>query len=192
MTTDSPEQKTPRAKPAKDAAPASEPAVAPKKSILRWLVPVLGGLALLVIGLFGGILIGQHTGEARGGFPPAAFNQNLRFGAGSEDQGRLEQGKLEQEKLGHGRFEAGEGELGLRERLTSGTVESIGDGSLVIKLADGSTVTVKTSSDTKVTATEKIEAGDLKVGDKVTVAGQRDGDSITANSIIEGQLLGAR
>lgn len=196
MTTENSEKKTSRRRTAEvattaaaDPAPAATStavtAPAQKKSISRWLTPVLGGIALLVIGLFGGILIGQNMAGNRGGFPAGANGQNFRFGQGNGGQGQLGQGQLRQ-------GQPGQGETGFRGGFTSGTIDSIDNGNLVIKLSDGTTMTVKTNSDTNVTTTEKIEVSDLKVGDKVTVTGQKDGDSITANSIIEGQLLGIR
>ncbi len=194
MTTENTEKKTSRRKTAEVATTAAAessptetttavPAPAQKKSISRWLTPVLGGIALLVIGLFGGILIGQHMTGNRGGFPVAANGQNFRFGQGNGGPGS--QGQF-------GQGQPGQGGAGIRGGLTSGTIDSIDGGSLVIKLSDGTTMTVKTDSDTNVITTKKIEVSDLKVGDKVTVTGQKDGDSITANSIIEGQLLGIR
>lgn len=151
-------------------APAADDSAAPgpgqktiSRSPWRWITPSLAGLAVLVIGLFGGIIIGQHTASsARGQF-------------------------------GTGQFGNGQNGIGTRTGggFTAGTIASISADSVTITLAGGSTVTVRTNSDTSVTKTDKAALTDLGVGDRVTVIGTKSGDVVTAKSIAEGGLLGA-
>jgi cell division septal protein FtsQ len=162
--------------PAAASAPASAPA--PKRSISRWLTPVLAGLALLVIGLFGGILIGQHMTSARGEFPAGAAGRTFPGGQngfpGQNGQG----------------LQGGQGIQG--GGFTSGTISSIDGDSIVIELANGTKVTVTTSDSTTVRTTEESEVSDLEVGDRISVVGQKDGDKVAARSITEGDLPGSR
>jgi hypothetical protein len=158
--------------------PAATITPAPKRSALRWITPVLGGLALLVIGLFGGILIGQHTAGARDGFASGAFGQDFRPGQGGFS--------------GAPGPNSGQGGAANRAGFTTGTISSIDGDSLVVELADGTKVTITTSDATTVATTQEGTLGDLSVGDRISVVGQKKGDDVVARSITEGGLLGNR
>ncbi|MHC5795050.1 DUF5666 domain-containing protein [Lacisediminihabitans sp. FW035] len=177
-------------------APAAVPpaaAVAPtRSSALRWLTPTLALLAVAVIALFGGILIGQHTagpGQAAGFNRPGGQFQN---GPGQPGQ---------QGQRGNGAPQGGTGQQGNATRpgvfggLTAGTIQSIDGDTITVKLRDGSTVTVKTTDSTTVTKTEKSSVSDLTSGETVIVRGAKDGSgNVSATSITEGAnaAFGAR
>ncbi|MES2094571.1 MAG: hypothetical protein V4531_12275 [Actinomycetota bacterium] len=67
-----------------DPSPANVPAQAPPRSgVRRWILPGLALLAVAVIALLGGILIGQRTGDAGS---PAGFNRpGIHDGPGKQD-----------------------------------------------------------------------------------------------------------
>lgn len=168
---------------AADPAPPLAP-VAPRGSgVLRWLTPTLAFLAVAVIFLLGGILIGQHTagpGQASG------VTRGIGLPGGQGQQGGVGQ--------------PGDGQQGNAIRpgnfggLTAGTIQSIDGSTIVVKLRDGSTVSVKTTDSTTVTRTEKSTVSGLATGETVTVRGTTDGNGVTATSIAEGATptFGAR
>jgi hypothetical protein len=149
-------------------APETVTVAAPKSNSMRWLVPTLVLAATLVVGLFGGVLIGQATASAstassgfRGGFPGAG-NATGRPGGG----------------FGGGGF-------------TTGTITTVNADSIVITTAAGATVTIKTSPTTTITQTTPAVITDFKPGQTVTAIGQPDASgTITATTIAEGQRLG--
>ncbi|MET4781101.1 DUF5666 domain-containing protein [Glaciihabitans sp. UYNi722] len=148
---------------------SSEPAGAPTTPIKkagrkRWITPLLGVVAALAIGLFGGILIGHNTASANQAGGPAGF----RGGA-----------------AGGGTAQAA------RANFTSGTIESIEGDSITLKLTDGSTLKVTTGSDTAVSKTEKSTVDDLAKGDRVAVVGKADANGdVAATSVSEGATVG--
>jgi hypothetical protein len=177
-----------------DPAPPA-PVVAPvRSSALRWLTPTLALLAVAVIALFGGILIGQHTagpGQAAGFNRPGGQFPN---GPGQPGQ-RGQQGQ--QGQPGNGAPQGGPGQQGNATRpgalggLTAGTIQSIDGDTITVKLRDGSTVKVTTSTSTTVTKSEKSSVSDLASGETVIVRGTKDGSGdVSATSIAEGATPG--
>lgn len=147
-------------------APTPQPVVAAKKSWARFITPVLALVAALVIGFFGGLLVGQNSGSGNGGQSGFPGNMGEMPGGGT----------------------GGPSGMG---GATSGTISSIDGDSITLTLADGSTVTVTTTGDTSVTATEQSSVSQLSEGDTITVLGESDADgNVAADSISEGQSLG--
>lgn len=161
-----------------NAAPAGEsPAVStvgtatvPRR---KWLTPALALLAVLVIGVFGGILIGHATASTAqasnvGGLPPG-------FGGGAGG--------------GTGGSAGGAGFAG--GGFTSGTIVSITGTTMVVKAKDGTQKTVTTSDTTRVSKTTTTTLSELTAGQSVTVIGAAgsNGD-IAATSVSEGALTG--
>lgn len=185
-----------------DPAPATTPpaaVVAPaRSSALRWLTPTLALLAVAVIALFGGILIGQHTA---GPGQAAGFNRpGGQFPNGPGQQGQQGQRGNGAPQGGPGQ-QGGTGQQGNATRpgafggLTAGTIQSIDGDTITVKLRDGSTVTVKTTGSTTVTKSEKSSVSELASGETVIVRGTKDGNGdVSATSIAEGatQGFGAR
>ena len=155
------------------------PAVAPARTgVMRWLIPTLALVAVALIALFGGILIGQHTGG------PGQFADFTRSGGLSQNGQGLRHERSQQDRPGQHGNATRPGGLG---GLTTGTIQSIDGDTITVQLLDGSTVTVKTTVSTKVTKTEKSSVSDLKAGETVAVRGAKDGSgNVSANSISEG------
>ena len=134
----------------------------PKRSIARFITPVLALVAALGVGIFGGVLIGQNTAQAAA---PSGFTPPEGFDGAPTDGGNF----------------AG--------NFTSGEITSVDGDTVTLTLDDGSTVTVTTSGDTTVSV--EGEVGDLATGDTVTVIGETDDDgNVTATSISEGAGFG--
>jgi hypothetical protein len=155
-----------------DTTPPAAGPVAPAKSprSRRWLTPVLGVIAALVIGGFGGILIGHATG---GSSSQAGQTQRAGGGAAAGGAGGRTGG-------GFGGGAAGGG-------FTAGTVVSVSGDTVTLKASDGSTVKVTTSSSTKVTESGASTVSALKAGETVTVVGTKDASgNVTATSVSEG------
>ncbi len=132
----------------------------------KWLTPALALVAVLAVGLVGGVLIGHATA-------PAARASGFSRGANGAPGGA---------RAGAARFAAG--------GFTSGTIVSISGTTLVIKAPDGTHKTVTASSTTKVSKTTSTTVSALTAGQKVTVIGPSgaNGD-ITATAISEGTPL---
>jgi len=131
----------------------------PKKKITRFITPVLALVAVLAVGLIGGVLIGQNTST----------------GAASAQGDR-------------GSFAGGEAPTGAQMGgFTSGSVVSVDGDVVTLELEDGSTVTVTTADDTTVTATVDSSVAELAAGDEITVVGEADDDgNVSATSISSG------
>ena len=156
----------PKSTPTTATAPAPGSVAAPtakKKGAARFVTPALVLVAVLGLGIFGGVLIGQNTGASAteaGGMPTRGdvAGGDLPTGAGGAMGG-----------------------------FTSGTVVSIDGDTITLETSDGEEITVTTSDDTTVTTTEESDVASLATGDSLTVTGEADdaGD-VTATSISEG------
>ena len=135
----------------------------PKRSIARFITPVLALVAALGVGIFGGVLIGQNTATSTVADTPAGFTPP------------------------EGLDGAPTGSFG---DFTSGEITAIDGDIVTLTLDDGSTVTVTASDDTTYTVTGELS--DLAVGDTVTASGEADDDgNVAATSISEGAGFGA-
>jgi hypothetical protein len=151
--------------------PGSNTPEAPAVPRRNWLTPTLALLAVLVIGVFGGVLIGHET---------ASWAQ-------ASNVGGLSRG-------GNGATGGAGGTGFAGGGLTSGTIVSITGAKMVVTAQDGTTKNITTSSNTRVSTTTTTTLSALKVGQKVTVVGATGstGD-ITATSVSEGARgFGAR
>ncbi len=161
------------------AAQPTVPAAAPKKS-RRWITPVLGIVAALVIGLFGGILIGHATAPAPQAGGRAGFSGNFQGGTGQRGAGGGT-------GFGGGAGTAGPGGGFAGGGFAAGTIVSVSGGTIVLKETSGTQATVTTTSTTTVTKTAKSTVSALKAGETITVVGQADSSgNITATSVSEG------
>jgi hypothetical protein len=136
----------------------SDTDVQPKKKATRFITPVLALVAVLAIGLIGGVLIGKSTATAAlpSGFNPASLPGGAPSGGGFGD-------------------------------ITNGTIVSVDGSTITLELEDGSSVTVSTADDTTVTQTTDASVSDLAAGDEITVVGEADDDgNVTATNISEG------
>lgn len=149
---------------------------AKKKGAARYITPILALVAALVIGLFGGVIIGHSTADAS--TPTrAGFGQGLRNG---QEGGFGGQG-------GTGGTGAQGG--GFAANFTTGTIVSVSGDTVVIKQTDGTKVTITTTGTTSVTKTTKSSVGDLATGDKITVIGTKDSSgNVKATTIADGQV----
>jgi len=133
----------------------------PKKKISRFITPVLALVAVLAVGLIGGVLIGQNTSSASTQAGPGG--QGGFGGTGTAPTGAQMGG------------------------FTSGSVVSVDGEVVTLELEDGSTVTVTTADDTTVTTTIDSSVAELAAGDEITVVGESDDDgNVTATSISSG------
>jgi hypothetical protein len=136
-----------------------------KKSAARLVTPILVIVAVLGVGLVGGVLIGQNTASSS----QAAGGMTRPDGATGEAP--------------TGDFAGG----GAGGGFTSGTVTAVDGDTVTLELEDGSTVTVTTTDDTTVTTTTDAAVSDLAEGDSLTVVGEADDDgNVSATSISEG------
>lgn len=156
-----------------DPVPAPQPA-----SGMRWLIPTLGALVAVGIGLIGGIAIGQGTASARQ-VSSSALGRQFGTGAG---QG----GSAGGSGFGGRNFAAG--------GFTSGTVVSVSGDRLVVKSPAGTDVTVTATSSTRVTKQQTVKLSDLRAGERVTAVGTPSGSNgdLTATTISEGGSFGGR
>jgi hypothetical protein len=156
-----------------DPTPPVAAAPAKKTGAARYVTPILALVAALVIGIFGGVIIGHSTASA-----------STTAGAGAGfGQGRL--GGGEGGFGGEGGTRAPGGAAG---NFTSGTIVSVSGDTVVIKQTDGTKVTVTTSGSTTVTKTTKSSVSDLATGDTITVIGAKDrSGNVAATTIADGQ-----
>jgi hypothetical protein len=151
-----------------DTTPTDTPP-ARKTALRRFITPGLAVLAALAIGVFGGILISHGTS----GTTQASSTQRGTFG-GAEGGGTP----------------GGTGATG-GGNFTSGTISAVDGDTVTLTLTDGSTVKVKTSTDTTVTKSDTAAVTDLKKGETVTVIGTTDSSgNVTATTVTEGATGG--
>lgn len=150
--------------------PARNAPIPPAAPRRKWVTPALALVAVLVVGLFGGVLIGHATAASARASNGGGFSRGANGGAG-----------------GPGGAGFGGGAGFARGGFTSGTIVSINGTTMVVKAQDGTTKTVTTSGTTKVSKTTTTTLSALKAGQLVTVIGATgsNGD-IAATSVSEG------
>jgi hypothetical protein len=174
--------------------------VAPARKVPSWLTPVLAIVAALVIGLFGGILIGKGTAPStqRAGFSQGA-GAGQGFGQGGGGTGGFrpnggQAGGQTGTQGGSGTQGGAGGTGGVAGgfgNFTAGTIQSMDGSTITIKEQDGTVVKVTTSGTTTVTTTTKSSVSKLKSGQTVVVRGAKDSSgSVAATSISEGAAGG--
>ncbi|GAA2801714.1 hypothetical protein GCM10020219_086300 [Nonomuraea dietziae] len=148
----------------------------------------LGAGLVLVVGVIIGIQAQKTLGapfSAAGlaglaGQPGARPGYGGQPGAGQGQQGQ--QGQPGQQ-----------GQRGMLGGATVGTVEKVDKDKVILKAADGSSITVKTTAETAVRVTKEGEVADLVAGATVVVQGDKGEDgSVHATSISQGGGAGAR
>lgn len=152
-------------------APGRNAPTTPAAPRRKWVTPALTLVAVLVVGLFGGVLIGHATAASAQASNGGGFSRGVNGRAGGAGFG-------------------GGGAGFARGGFTSGTIVSINGTTMVVKAQDGTTKTVTTSGTTKVSKTTTSTLSALKAGQVVTVIGAAgsNGD-IAATSVSEGASL---
>jgi hypothetical protein len=126
---------------------------------------VLVAIVLVALGFFGGLLVGRHTASgqtisATGGFPQGFPTPGGGAGAGGTPGG-----------------------------FTAGTVTRVEGDTLYIETADGGTVKVVTTGDTRIQISRQGTLADLSKGSTVLVQGSaNDQGVIEADRVSEGDL----
>ena len=134
-------------------------------------------VAIVLIGAagFGGYTMGHSAGltdaqNVRNEFFQQRFGQSGGNGQSAQGQG----GQVGQNGQS-GQF--------TRRPVAFGTVKSVQGNTIELTAADGSTVTVSTTSQTTVQKTVAGAVSDIKPGDRISVAGNQSGGSVTATEI---------
>lgn len=149
--------------------PMTAPAT-PRKT--RWVTPALALAATLIVGLVGGVGIGQSTASTS---TSATTHGSGAYSAGAYGSGA-------------GRPAGGMGGQAGPGGGTTGTITSIDGSTITLKLAGGSTVSVTTKDTTTVTKSTKSTVAGLAAGDTISVRGTTDASgAVAATRITEGQ-----
>jgi hypothetical protein len=137
---------------------------------------VLGGLALILAGLLGGIQVQKHYGTAT----TAAGAGAARGAFGGAGRGAGSYG-------GANSFPGAPGAAATAPAAasgTTGTVKLVDGDTIYVQTADGTVVTVKTSGKTSVKTATAGTLKDVKAGESVTVQGAAGTDgTVTATSV---------
>lgn len=156
-----------------------------KKSILSIVLAVvlLGGAGV------GGYFLGVEDGKAQAA---DARQQVISEQFGSSEMAEMwrsmqGQGQAQGQAQGQLRFPQGQADTGTLPNIAGrggaiGTIKSIDGNTLVISTGDRD-VKVVVSDDTRITMTTEGTVGDLEVGERITVGGQTEGDTLTATTI---------
>ncbi|HSS10210.1 MAG TPA: DUF5666 domain-containing protein [Acidimicrobiales bacterium] len=88
-----------------------------------------------------------------------------------------------------GKLPQGAGRFGQRLGLAFGTVKSVSGNTVVVQEADGTTITVTTSSSTKIQKTVNAQPKDLTVGQPIVATGTANANgSIAASNVVQGSV----
>lgn len=139
-----------------------------KKNIL-WI-------ALAVVLIVGAGVGGYFYGVEQGKAQAASVRQQFiaeRFGT-AQPNGQTAPGQFFQ-----GQGATGRGALG---RGATGTIKQIRGDTIVVSTATQE-LKVKVTADTRITMTTQGNLSDLKVGDRIVIGGQTQGDTMTATQI---------
>ncbi|MEU4721319.1 hypothetical protein AB0G06_16990 [Nonomuraea dietziae] len=146
------------------------------------------GLVLVV-----GVIIGIQAQKTLGGAPASAAGTVGQPGARLGYGGQQGAGQVQEGQQGQQSQPGQQGQRGMLGGATVGTVEKVEKDTVILKAADGSSITVKTTAETAVRVTKEGEVADLEAGTTVVVQGDKGEDgSVNATSISQGGGMGAR
>jgi hypothetical protein len=158
----------------------------PRRRLLTPVSGVLVAVLLIAGGFIGGVQVQKHQGgssssagggAARSGFA-SAFAGRAGAGAGGAAAGGAAAGGAAGGAAGAGG--GGAGGAG----ATVGTVANVKGSTLYVTSSDGTTVKVKTNSNSKVTRNASSSAGNVHPGDSVVIQGSAaSSGTVTASSI---------
>ena len=142
---------------------------------MKIVLAVVVAIVLMGAAGFGGYTMGHSAGltdaqNVRNEFFQQRFGQSGGNGQSAQGQG----GQVGQNGQS-GQF--------TRRPVAFGTVKSVQGNTIELTAADGSTVTVSTTSQTTVQKTVAGAVSDIKPGDRISVAGNQSGGSVTATEI---------
>ena len=140
-----------------------------RRPLWRWLL--VGGAALaLLLALGVGALLGSQIGSTQAAASGGASNQGAGFAPGGPIS-------FQSEMLA--------GTPGAQGQCAAFTVSTVSGSTITAKAADGTTVTIHTTSSTKYTHNrQSASASAVTVGSRISVMGTHNSDgSITATSI---------
>ncbi len=140
-----------------------------KKNIL-WIVV---GVVLIVGAGVGGYFLGVEQGKAQAASVRERFIAE-RFGTG-QSNGQTTPGQV---LPGQG----GTGRAGMLGRGATGTVKEIQGNTILVSTATQE-LKVQVTADTRITMTTQGSISDIKVGDRIIIGGQTQGDTMTATQI---------
>lgn len=147
---------------------------------------VLLGVLVFVAGASSGVWYAHKTSTSSGA-SIGAIGANFAAQRGGQGNSNSSGGNAIGAQPGGGQGFGGGG-FG---RGTAGTIKKIDGTTIELETRDGSTITVKAQSDTRVLSTNSDSFASLKVGDLISVVGQTETDgSITPNAITKGAGLG--
>lgn len=121
----------------------------------------------------GGYFLGMEQGKAQAASVRERFIAE-RFGI-AQPNGQAAPG---QSLLGQG----GTGRAGMLNRGETGTVKGIQGNTILVSTAEKE-LKVQVTADTRITLTVQGSVSDLKVGDRIIIGGQTQGDTMTATQI---------
>jgi hypothetical protein len=144
------------------------------------IIAVVVAIVLVAGAGFGGYVYGVSQGKAQANSVREQFIRE-RFGQGTPGAqgGQVVTGGQGAQGGQNGQFPAAGTFIG---RGNVGTIKSITGNTVVISTAEKE-LSVEVSDQTRITTSAQVKVSDLKVGDRIVVAGQTTGDKVTANSI---------
>jgi hypothetical protein len=141
---------------------------------------VLGGVALILAGLLGGIQVQKHYGTAT----TAAGAGAARGAFGGAGRGAGAYGGANGFPGAGANGPSGAATAPAAASGTTGTVKLVDGDTIYVQTADGTVVTVKTSGNTSVKTATKGTLKDVKAGASITVQGAAGSDgTVTATSV---------
>lgn len=144
-----------------------------KKSILWIALAVVLVVAAGVGGYFLGVEDGKtQTADIRTQFLAERMGTGQQGGQGPFTPGQFPQG---QQGVGGGVIVGGRG-------ATFATIKEVQGSTLIVSTAEKE-LKVIVGADTRISITSQGGVSDLKVGDRISVGGQTEGDTLTANTI---------
>jgi Domain of unknown function (DUF5666) len=139
---------------------------------------IIGAILFVGLAAGGSFVWGMNTGKAQ-----AQSEQNAFFASRGFDPNNLPGGQGGTGGFG-GQVPGGAGANGLRgARGTGGTIDKIEGNTITITDFQGQTVTVNIADSTTIVKTVIGDKSDLAVGKRITVQGERSGNSVSATSI---------
>jgi len=155
---------------------------------MKTVLIIIGVLVLVIAAAAGGYLYGASQATNAASVANAGFGGAAPGATGQTGRGQFGQGQFDPNQQG--------GQGGQQIRMpgggTFGSVESVENDILSVKMQDGTIAQVRVTDTTLIEKMMSVTLKDLQKGENVTVSGSKDADGITtARSIrvITGQIF---